>query len=121
MFLILDDLKKIVHISKMAEKVKKNDIDYIKVNSNNAILDVGYEIVEVEEIPIEIIPEKYMYIDGEYSLNPGWVNPNANEEYEQRISALQEANATLEDAVNVQGEKISTLQDMVIMIANDEL
>lgn len=119
MFLILDDLKKIVYISKMAERIKINNVDYIKVSSKNFVLDMDYEIVEVEDVPIETIPEKYMYIENEYVLNPNWESGSKNEEYEERVSTLQEISATLESDVSNLEENNEVLTQTIDYILTD--
>lgn len=54
----------------------------IKVNENNIVTAYstgdGYieGCMEIEHIPEDFAPNKYMYIDGEYVLNPDYVEPS---------------------------------------------
>ena len=118
MFLLLDDRNKIKEISNMAIRLED---DTIKIADNLIIGNKEYVIVEVDNVPIEIIPEKYFYIDGEYTLNTNYIDDSMIAEYEQRVSTLQELNATLEEKANVQDNMIAGLQDMIIMISNNDL
>lgn len=61
--------KRIVHIS--------NTIGY--ESNGNFILSSGIrvakgisELIEVEEVPAGVKPEKYLYINGEFVENPEW-------------------------------------------------
>lgn len=114
MFLLLDDLKKIIHISKMAEKVTINNVDYIKVSNNNMIVDNNYDIVEVENIPVNITTEKYMYVDGEFVINENYIDDSLVAEYETRLATLQETNATQEETINKLEDDITALEEMML-------
>lgn len=114
MFLLLDELKKIVHISKMAEKVTINNVDYIKVSNNNMIVDNNYDIVEVENIPVNITTEKYMYVDGEFVVNENYIDDSLVAEYETRLATLQETNATQEEVIDKLEDDITALEEMML-------
>lgn len=51
------------------------------------VLDNGYEALEVKSIPDDFIEGKYCYIDGEFTINPYWVEPEPT--LEERITSLE--------------------------------
>lgn len=115
MFLLLDSMNKIIYISKSMEKSKDEfGYDIIKVSPNLYYQDEGYSIIEVETVPIEVIPEKYFYIDGEYVLNPNYIDDSMIAEYEQRVSTLQEMTATLEESIDELTQENLDLTNMAI-------
>lgn len=64
----------------------------ININENNVV--TGYCLgdgrvadgVEVDDIPSDFAPYKYKYIDGEYELNPDYVEPADEPENEDPTS-----------------------------------
>ena len=114
MFLLLDDLKKIVYISKMATRETIDDIDYIRVSANNLVIDSCFEIVEVDSVPINVVAEKYLYVDGEFVINENYVDDSMVAEYETRLSTLQESNAIQEENISKLEDDITSLEEMVL-------
>ena len=114
MFLLLDDLKKIVSISKMATRETIDDIDYIRVSANNLVIDSDFEIVEVDSVPINVVAEKYLYVDGEFVINENYVDDSMVAEYETRLSTLQELNATQEENINKLETDLTSLEEMML-------
>ena len=114
MFLLLDDLKKIVYISKMATRETIDDIDYIRVSANNLVIDSGFEIVEVDSVPINVVAEKYLYVDGEFVINENYVDDSMVAEYETRLSTLQELNATQEENISKLETDLTSLEEMML-------
>ena len=92
MFLLLDDRNKIKEISNMAIRLEDNTI---KIADNLIIGNKEYSIVEVDNVPIEIIPEKYFYINGEYELNTNWEESQLSE----KVNVLEKDNESLNEAI----------------------
>lgn len=74
-YLILcPDDKRIIHISTSMGYEKNGNL----ILSSGLRVAAGIaEVVEVETVPIEVEPEKYCYVNGEFVLNPHWIDPNA--------------------------------------------
>ena len=100
------------------------NVEKWKIDNCYAI-DSGYTLVEVESIPLEVIPGKYFYIDGEFTLNPNYSNPNELEakvtELEDLLFASDEAVVSLyemqmaQDEINVaQDEAITDLYEIML-------
>lgn len=65
--------------------------------------DNGYSCVEAENISLDIIPQKYFYIDGEFILNPNWINTP------DEISKLQAENAALKSELSLLQEVVNEM------------
>ncbi|ABX43303.1 hypothetical protein [Lachnoclostridium phytofermentans] len=88
MKLLLDSRKLIIAISteitfgtfEGEEKWKVGNIYYI---------DNWFTVTDVDDVPIDVIPNKYFYIDGEFVLNPNWANaPEDISEINKRFDAM---------------------------------
>lgn len=61
-------------------------IKQIMIDDNNIV--IGYSTgngkvaggIEIDDIPSDFVPYKYKYIDGEYELNPDYVEPEPTDE-----------------------------------------
>lgn len=92
MFLVLNDRKKIMAISKSTTIL---DDGSVKLNNGLIICDEGLMVVEVESVPVGIKEEKYFYIDGEYVLNPNWEETQLL----QKVKDLEQDNENLNETI----------------------
>ena len=86
MKLLLDNRKLILHIWEGIEFGTYDGEEKWKVSEYLYMIDNGYTCVEITDVPLEVIPEKYFYIDNEFVINPNYVNPS---EQERRITELE--------------------------------
>lgn len=99
MKLLLDSRKLILAIDEVIEFCIFEDMQKWKVGSNAYYIDNGFTSEEVLDIPIDVTPLKYFYIDGEFVLNPNWNNtPEEIKTINENIDTLvlQRAEAELE-------------------------
>lgn len=92
MFLVLNDRKKIMAISKSTTIL---DYGSVKLSNGLIICDEGLTVVEVASVPVGIKEEKYFYIDGEYVLNPNWEESQLSE----KVNTLEKDNESLNEAI----------------------
>lgn len=75
-YLLIEINKTIVDINdQQPTKVQKDDYTVWRSNNKDDIFDDNYTCIEVEEIPDGLVPQKYCYSNGQFTLNP-----NFNEE-----------------------------------------
>lgn len=75
-YLLIEINKTIVDINdQQPTKVQKGDYMVWRSNNKDDIFDANYTCIEVEEIPDGLVPQKYCYGNGQFTLNP-----NFNEE-----------------------------------------
>lgn len=66
-------------ITTFAEEVIEYNDKFFKVGG--CFFEKKYfSYAEVDNVPEEVIPEKYCYVNGEFVLNPDWVEPEEPEE-----------------------------------------
>lgn len=69
------DFNVIIDIADIAEtvvngiKVSKGDSVYIYARAEE------FNIDQVETVPEDVVPQKYLYVDGGFDLNPSYVEP----------------------------------------------
>jgi hypothetical protein len=51
------------------------------------VIGDNFTLVEVETLPLDVIPDKYFYIDGEFIPNPNYTNQS---DLEKRITAIED-------------------------------
>jgi hypothetical protein len=51
------------------------------------VIGDNFTLVEVETLPLDVIPDKYFYIDGEFIANPNYTNQS---DLEKRITAIED-------------------------------
>lgn len=97
MKLLLNKDNTIVNI---AEEITEIEQGYF---CNNCIYPYNidnFSVVEVAEIPSEVKPAKYMYVNGEFKLNPNYVEPiNPEQEIRQLKEKIQTLQQALDDLI----------------------
>lgn len=108
MKLLLDSRKLILAIDEVIEFGIFEDMQKWKVGSNAYYIDNGFMLEEVLDIPIDIIPNKYYLIDGEFILNPNWINtPEEIKTINKQIDSLVLQRAESELEID---ERLTTLE-----------
>lgn len=92
MYLLLNDRNMIIEIN---SSIKLQDDGTIIVGKYLVVDEVGMSIVKVDEVPIDIIPWKYFYINGEYELNPNWEESKLS----QKVTELEKDNESLNETI----------------------
>ncbi len=109
MKILLDDRGLILVISNDIEFGTFDGEEKWKVGNGMYFIDNNFTMVEVDSVPVEVIPDKYYYIDGEFVLNPNYSNPS---EMEAKVTEL-------EDLLLASDEAVVYLYEM--QIAQDEI
>jgi len=115
MKLLLDNRNLILVISNDIEFGTFEGEEKWKVGNKMYFIDDDFSVAEVESVPVEVIPDKYFYIDGEFVLNPNYSNPS---EMEAKVEELEELLLASDEAV-VSLYEMQLVQDE-INIAQDE-
>lgn len=66
-----------------------------------------FSVVEIEEFPEDYVTGKYLYIDGAFTLNPDWVEPEPT---------LEEEVETLKKTIAAQAADIQLLNDTLLEV-----
>ena len=53
---------------------------------NYYVIGNDFTLVEVETLPLDVIPDKYFYIDGNFVVNPNYVGQS---DIERRLAAVE--------------------------------
>jgi hypothetical protein len=98
--LVEKNTNKLIHITPTTRTVE-NGIEVQRPNGQPVVYPnpSNYDIYEVASIPIDIIPQKYLYdaATGAFNLNPSYVKPiNTEQDLREQI----EKNATMETLLN---------------------
>lgn len=76
-YLLVEINKTIIDINnEQPVKVEKDDYMVWRSSNKDDIMDDNYTCVEVENIPDGLIPHKYCYDNGEFTLNPNYSENN---------------------------------------------
>ena len=105
MYILLDDRNTVIEINLNIVRQENNNI----LVGNHLIYEENdMKIVEVDNVPIDILPMKYFYIDGEFVLNPNFVNPYSDkdvdqlkQEVKQLTTECSELNETILDLTDI--------------------
>ncbi|WP_029502484.1 hypothetical protein [Lachnoclostridium phytofermentans] len=103
MKLLLDSRKLILAIDENIEFVTHEGLAKWKIGETTYYLDNNFSVEELIDIPFDIIPIKYFYIDGEFVLNPNWSNTPED------ISKLQAENASLKSELSLLQEVVNEM------------
>ena len=86
-YLLLDSENVILHIS--------TTIDYQE--NGNPLVDGGtlayaealvVQVIEVDHVPEEVSAHQYCYVDGEFVLNPNWIEPEEPTDWDYALRIL---------------------------------
>lgn len=102
MKLLLDSRKLIRYINTDIAFGIWDDTDIQKWRIGNYyVIGDDFTLVEVETLPLDVIPDKYFYIDGEFVANPNYVGQS---DIEQRLASIESSlidiSTTLERLTN---------------------
>ena len=93
MFILLDDRNTVIEINK---SIKQQEDGSILVGKHLVYNDENLSIVEVDNVPIDILPMKYFYIYGEFVLNTNWINPYSDEDVDKLKQEVKQLNETVD-------------------------
>lgn len=103
MKLLLDSRKLILAIDDNIELVNHEGYDKWKIGKYSYYLDEDYTLEEVDEVPVDVIPDKYFFINGEFIINPNWSNTPED------IAKLQAENASLKSELSLLQEVVNEM------------
>lgn len=103
MKLLLDSRKLILAIDDNIELVNHEGYAKWKIGKYSYYLDEDYTLEEVENVPIDIIANKYFFIEGEFVLNPNWSNTPED------IAKLQAENTSLKSELSLLQEVVNEM------------
>jgi hypothetical protein len=87
MKLLLDSRNLIRYINTDIELGVWDDTNIQKWRIGNYyVIGEDFTLVEVETLPLDVIPDKYFYIDGEFIANPNYVGRS---DIEQRLASIE--------------------------------
>lgn len=88
-YLILaPDDHRIIHISD--DLGYQSNGNYLINHGTLAVPPTICQMVEVEAVPAEVEPEKWLYVDGGFAVNPNWRPPTPEPELTDALAALHE-------------------------------
>nr|WP_295681489.1 hypothetical protein [uncultured Lachnoclostridium sp.]DAD92270.1 MAG TPA: hypothetical protein [Siphoviridae sp. ctQ0C17] len=103
MKLLLDSRKLILAMDDVIDFVTHESYEKWKVGMFSYYMDNNYTLEEVDEVPIDIVANKYFFIDGEFVVNPNWRNTPED------ISKIQEDNAKLKSELSLLQEVVNEM------------
>lgn len=120
MKMLLDERNKILFITSFAEYGvwDEPNVNKWKIGANEYTLDNNYSVAEVDEVPIDVIPGKYFFIDGSFVTNPNFINKDG---LERKIDDLGNGIADVENAMCeselLTDERIGAIEDAICEIS----
>lgn len=97
--LLIDSEKVIIHAGSDIEfgrlDASEPDVEKWKLSENLFALDGGYSVVKSVETPDYVMPWKFRYTDGKFTINPEYQEPVSIETLHKQITELQLALAEL--------------------------
>lgn len=89
MKLLLDSRRLILAINNDIELVNHEGYEKWKIGTLLYYMNNDYILEEVDDVPIDIIANKYFFINGEFVINPNWSNvPEEIQEMNKRINEI---------------------------------
>lgn len=77
-------------------KVDPSEPNRDKWKINDHLFALGeFTLVKNVEVPSNVVPEKHMYVNGAFQINPAWKEPVTVESLQHQITDLQLIIATL--------------------------
>lgn len=103
MKLLLDNRGLILAFGSDIELVTHEGYDKWKIGMFSYYIDDNYTLEEIDEVPVDVIANKYFFIEGEFVLNPNWSNTPED------IAKLQAENASLKSEISLLQEVVNEM------------